>query len=251
MSERPKNYYDSSTAHAAAIKNAKLQELNGAYYQTLEESLGRLIASGVVTFPSGRPLRVLEIGCGNAEALPAILSYFGRLPLGEIGLDVSYTGVDIVEPKPASFRGIHGADNLRASAHFITGDARNLDSLLNNAEPFDVIIFRTPQVQIGVGEVGIAGHYTQFKPNLIFAELFDEAFRHLSPSGVVVASTQYGIERQMLRTMVAQRGTLLLEGTSSVTSGKFHVNDDYLIVAGPKDVNTTPIRLAAGQVIQK
>jgi|SRR3989344_137625 len=97
--------------------------------------------------------RILSLGCGIAMEAFVQNGYFGRKPFGENGESVDFVGIDIDAEiinrarehyKRPDFSGAHVSFNPDPHYHFICGDARRLDELVDGN--FDVLVASHPEI---------------------------------------------------------------------------------------------------------
>jgi ubiquinone/menaquinone biosynthesis C-methylase UbiE len=86
----------------------------------------RLLAEVLARLGRGRELRLLDLGCGNAQ----LYTYFRSA-----GLSCHYTGVDYSEPLLEAAREMHAGDS---AAEFVAGDVITLQGI---DQHYDVAIF--------------------------------------------------------------------------------------------------------------
>lgn len=109
--------------------NALTPDISAAYLKTFGHpsvDFKQLLLEVLQGARGGRPLKLLELGCGNGQ----LAEYFFKN-----GLDCEYTGVDFSEPLLHAGRDVFaGNDRVR----FVNDDVQVLDKLEGH---FDVVIY--------------------------------------------------------------------------------------------------------------
>jgi len=135
------------------------------------------------TPPSNEPIRVLDVGCGNAEAADPMIDYLGNY--GE--RQVLYFGIDL------SSRVISQAmrDHRNCTdCRFDEADALELDKTFGQEEKFDVILLRHPGPMSGEND----------NDNL-WRNIALTASDHLARGGFVMVTNYYCHEYLFMNTL--------------------------------------------------
>jgi|GEM_PF-5680954 len=180
--------------------------------------LATLMPRTPFSIPEGGPVRILDIGCGEARAARPTIDYFEGAD-GEH--EVSYLGVDI-EPRAVNrARASHwGCDECR----FEVADATRFANFGRADAKFDVILMRHPGP---MREPGLTE---------IWRKIAAEAMAHLSDDGVIIVTDYFCDEyRFMQHVLVEELGAVEYVSGKNPDARPFHQNlsrDNYVAIYG-------------------
>jgi hypothetical protein len=171
--------------------------------------------------PDDRPIQILELACGEAEAAPVYSAFFGGNDFGEESQRVYVTGIDINTQAIKLAQGII-ANEERAATHydFRVADASSAQTYIDIPNP-DVVIIRNQEMR--------SDDYPDLKLN--WEEIIHRATELVPPGGIGIITSVQDLQRDLIQPVLVRSGVeILIDENAPHAVGPFNTWDKQVTI---------------------